>query len=186
MKEYLNYFKKFIKNNSVNNLFILVVLGLGIIMFIAVAIRTGIQSIISPTTDEVVFYSENINNYSYEEGSEYLMTKVDGYSEFFNTQDIIQAICKSLKNEQYSDVYAIFTKQYKDKLDSKDNVLVSLSNFYKNNFEGMDNIKINELYKIPNSTIFIAYIKNKSGENVRFVINVDQVNLTYRIEFLDL
>ena len=114
------------------------------------------------------------------------MTKVDGYSEFFNTQDIIQAICKSLKNEQYSDVYAIFTKQYKDKLDSKDNVLVSLSNFYKNNFEGMDNIKINELYKIPNSTIFIAYIKNKSGENVRFVINVDQVNLTYRIEFLDL
>ena len=62
MEEYLNYFKKFIKTTSVTNLLILAVLGLGIIMFIAVAIRTGIQSIISPTTDEVVFYSENINN----------------------------------------------------------------------------------------------------------------------------
>lgn len=179
--------KEYIKKTSVSNLITIALFFIALLLFIFLAIKSGINHLLHPENDEAVkIYIENLDNYDITRSDEYKVSLVTSYSTFFNTQDILDSIFNSIKNDNIADVYDLLSKNYLDILNSdKDNICSRISSFYNNNFQNSNSVFLDELYNIPDSNYYIAYVLNDAGEDVKIVLNIDNQNLVYKIEYIE-
>lgn len=185
--KFIKNVKEYIKTTSISNLITIALFFIALLLFIFLAIKSGINHLLHPEKDEPVkIYIENLEDYDITRSDEYKVSLVTSYSTFFNAQDILDSIFNSIKNNNIADVYDLLSKNYLDILNSdKDNICSRISNFYNNNFQNSNSVFLDELYNIPNSNYYIAYVLNDAGEDVKIVLNIDNQNLVYKIEYIE-
>lgn len=177
-------------NNLMNNLtpgnkVILVVFLIALVYMIFASIAYEIGSI-GKEEQHVNFYSENIDEYSFDVEGEYQLTQIKSYDLFYSTELNLKEIVKNMSDGNFDKVYKIMSKSYIKKLGlSKDEITSKLQKFYVDNFAGMGSINLKDLYRIPDSNYYIAVFVNKNGDDVRIAFNLDNTTYTYTLEYLD-
>lgn len=176
---------------GISNLIVIVIFIIALLFFIFFAIKNYLtDTIFNEDIEEIQYDYENSDFYSVDaENNQYKLTLIDNYSIFFNIEDIIKAIYMNLNNNNYDKIYDIFTEEYKNRFDNKESALEELTNLYENiNSESsvITDIKLDEVYNIENSNIYICYINGDNDERIKLVLNIDFNENLYKICYIEI
>lgn len=176
---------------GISNLIVIVIFIIALLFFIFFAIKNYLtDTIFNEDIEEIQYDYENSDFYSVDaENNQYKLTLIDNYAIFFNIEDIIKAIYMNLNNNNYDKIYDIFTEEYKNRFDNKESALEELTNLYENiNSESsvITDIKLDEVYNIENSNIYICYINGDNDERIKLVLNIDFNENLYKICYIEI
>lgn len=183
---------KKIKEIGIVNLIVILFFIIALIYFIFFSISYYFNKIFGNNTEtEIIYDYENEANYSVETEDENYKTKlVTSYSNFFNIDDVLKSVFMHMANNQYDEIFSVFSERYKARFSNKEDAIVKMTSFYNNNlnYETIYNKISNlvEVYNVENSNIYICYFKNKDNELKRIVLNVDFAESIYYIDYIEL